>query len=133
MKLSNLTILVALILTACPTVRCYGFIETVFDNLQTQSTITRNVATKAEQDNAKQRADALLKKHANLNKQRYILVKTTPKEDTASTNHQKPSYIVYDTQTRAPADKYVYSNIDAPINATVTVGNKPALMMADTY
>jgi hypothetical protein len=147
MKLFSVTFLLALVLTACPTVRCFGFIETVFDNLQTQSTITRNIATRAEQENAKKRAEELLQKHASLGEHHFILVKTTPEEDVATTvdhkksahhtklvddsepaervepaEHGPSTYVIYDTQTHTTADKYAYSNINAPKGSTVAIG-----------
>jgi hypothetical protein len=123
MKLYSLTILLVLILTACPTVRCYGFIETVFDNLQTQSTITRNIATRAEQENAKKRAEELLHKQASLSQHHFILVKTTSDDEVATpAEHKKSTYVIYDTQRHTTADKYAYSNITAPKGSTVDVG-----------
>jgi len=122
MKRYNLTILIVLIVAACPTVRSYGFIETVFDNLQTQSTITRNIATRAEQENAKKRAEALLQKQASLGRHHFILVKTTSDDDVAPAEHEKSMYVIYDTQRHTTADKYAYSNITAPKGSTVDVG-----------
>ncbi len=119
----NLTVLLVLILTACPTVRSYGFIETVFDNLQTQSTITRNIATQAEQENAKKRAEELLKKHAGLSQHHYIMVKTLPKDEASNeVEHKKSTYVIYDTERHTTADKYAYSNITAAKGSTVDLG-----------
>ena len=123
MKFKNLTVSLVVILALSPAVRSYGFIETVFDNLQTQSNITRNIATQAEQENAKKRAEQLLKKHASLTQHRYIMVKTLPEDEPAAeVTHKKSSYVIYDTERHAPADKYAYSNINAAKGSTVDLG-----------
>jgi hypothetical protein len=122
MKLHKLTILLVVILTACPTVRSFGFIETVFDNLQTQGSITRNIATRAEQETAKKRAELLLQKQASLARHRYIMVRTTSDDDVAPVDHKKSTYVIYDTERHTTADKYAYSNITAPKGASVDVG-----------
>jgi len=130
MKLHNLTIFLALILTVGSTGRSYGFIETIFDNLQTQSTITRNIATDAERENAQKRAEALLKKQTDLKKRRFILVKDSPvdKPATASSENKKSGYIIYDTQTHAAANKYVYTNLDVSKGSTVKLENEDVLI-----